>query len=253
MMGASFAVNEPMVRHLRTPLEPPAMLRGITHTDQFGAVPFGEWTKDNIMHWVMRLTAFTRGLRPDARELAENDFRRLSMAILDADEEIIGGAISFRFAPDPGAALVDDVFMQGVLHFVQPIVELLMEQERSSLERLSSTYPDFRNAYETGGVAELFMVARSPRLPSEDTFELVAATVERMRELGCRYAVTAAVNQWTGAAFEVLGATRVHFAPFRDRPRVLASPVAHPHLVSSSDGFLSAKDSGSVFYAASLS
>jgi hypothetical protein len=253
MIGASFAVNEPMVRHLRLPLHPPDILRGITHTDPFGSEPFGEWTKDNVMHWVVRLIAFTRGLCADARELADNDFRKLSTAILDADGQIIGGAISFRFVPDPGPALVDDVFMQGVLHLVQPILDLLMDQESSSLENLSKTFPDFGNAHETGRVAELFMIARSPSLPSEDTFELVAGTIERMRELGCRYVVTAGANQWTGAAFELLGATRVHFAPFRDRPRVLACPTAHPHLVSSSDGFLSAKDSGSMFYAARLS
>ena len=59
------------------------------------------------------------------------------------------------------------------------------------------------------------MVARSDALPKAHAFELVAATAAHYRALGHAFMVIEATNQWTGAACEVLGATRVHFAPFR--------------------------------------
>ena len=99
-----------------------------------------------------------------------------------------------------------------------------------------------------GKVGELFMIARSPLLPREDTFELVAATLDRFRDLGYHYVLTAAANQWTGAAFEVIGGVRVHFAPYRAEKTVRESGAPIPDETSTRDGFLSAKDSGCMFY-----
>lgn len=101
----------------------------------------------------------------------------------------------------------------------------------------------------TGGqVGHHFMVARSDALPKDDTFELVAATMERYWDHGFRYAVVEATKQWTGAACEVLGGVRVHFAPFGAKPTVPAGPSSHRGAPSSPDGFLSDKDSGSMCY-----
>jgi hypothetical protein len=60
--------------------------------------------------------------------------------------------------------------------------------------------------------------------------------------------VIEATNQWTGAACEVLGGVRVHFAPYRARRTVLESLLPRADTVTSPDGFLSKKDSGSMFY-----
>lgn len=61
-----------------------------------------------------------------------------------------------------------------------------------------------------------------------------------------------ATNQWTGAACEALGGGRVHFAPFQSRPAVRRSAEPLPDVVTSSNGYLSDKDSGSMFYAIRL-
>ena len=78
--------------------------------------------------------------------------------------------------------------------------------------------------------------------------ELVAAGAERCRTLGYEYVVTEATNQWTGAAFEVLGGVRVHFALFLVQPAVRKSNEPLEDVVTSSDGFLADKDSGGMFY-----
>jgi hypothetical protein len=113
---------------------------------------------------------------------------------------------------------------------------------------LCDKFPEFHKALIDGKVGELFMIARSPLLPTEDTFELVAASLQRFRDLGYHYVLTAAANQWTGAAFEIAGGTRVHFAPYRAVKTVKESLVPLPDETSTSDGFLSAKDSGCMFY-----
>ena len=92
------------------------------------------------------------------------------------------------------------------------------------------------------------MVARSGALPTADAFALVAGTAARYRALGYAFMVIEATNQWTGAACDVLGATRVHFAPFRAHRTVHQSVEPRPDTVTNPDGFLSAKDSGSMLY-----
>ena len=81
-------------------------------------------------------------------------------------------------------------------------------------------------------------------MPRDDTFELVAATMEQFRDAGFQYVVVEASKQWTGAACEALGGVRVHFAPFRTRVVV---PVDGDG-TTSPDGFISDKDSGCMFY-----
>jgi hypothetical protein len=92
------------------------------------------------------------------------------------------------------------------------------------------------------------MVARSDALAKADTFELVAASAEHYQALGYAFMVVEATNQWTGAACEALGGVPVHFAPFQAQPTVRQSAVALEDVVTSSNGFLSDKDSGSMFY-----
>ena len=47
---------------------------------------------------------------------------------------------------------------------------------------------------------------------------------------------------------EALNGVRVHFAPFRARPVVTPSHAAPDDAASSPDGYLAAKDSGSMLY-----
>jgi hypothetical protein len=76
----------------------------------------------------------------------------------------------------------------------------------------------------------------------------VAATAARCRTLGHTFMVIEATNQWTGAACEALGGVRVHFAPFRAHRTVCRSEDPRDDTVTSPDGFLSSKDSGSMLY-----
>ena len=96
------------------------------------------------------------------------------------------------------------------------------------------------------------MAARSDALAKEDAFELLAVTVERFRESGHRFLCLEATNQWSGAACEVMGGVRVHFAPYQARPAVRLSAEPLPAIVTSSNGYLSDKDSGSMLYAIAL-
>jgi hypothetical protein len=60
--------------------------------------------------------------------------------------------------------------------------------------------------------------------------------------------VSEATNQWTGAAGAVLGGVHVHFAPFQGWQRVHQSAQPLEGIVTSANGWLSDKDSGSMFY-----
>ena len=250
VIAKSFVQNEPMNRHMVPYVNPPHLIRESKFLNLYGENGFGEWSKENIFQWVVRLLVFGQLKDKLDGNWSENLAKQLSLAILDEEGKIIGGALSIRFlagssgnAPDP-----ENLFAKVVIGVMQPIIDMLIHQEESSLGVLCEKYPAFQKALIEGKVVELFMIARSPLLPTEDTFELAAASMQRFRDLGYHYVLTAAANQWTGAACEVMGGVRVHFAPYRATKTVKESLEPLPDETSTRDGFLSAKDSGCMFY-----
>ncbi len=174
---------------------------------------------------------------------------------MDQRGQVIGGAFNETMPPFDVLPELreDDPFLTAVFEFLEPISVLLGTQDAEALTALCERYPAFRKAYNQGKVGHHFMVARSDALAKEDAFELVAATAEHYQALGYAFMVIEATNQWTGAACEILGGVRVHFAPFQARPTVRQSAKPLEDTVTSPDGFLSDKDSGSMFYVIHLS
>jgi len=250
VIARSFALNEPMARHIQPPRNMPQYVYGKKHKDDFGEDNFGDWTKENIMYWIIRLFVLTEPGSSLNDIQVNKQLQKYSLAILNNESKIIGGALNLplSMADLENEFRNNDPFIQAVYIWFQPIHHLLLGQESEALQTLCNHYPDFKAALEFGKVGIHFMVARSPSLPTEDTFELVVASVERFKELNYTYVVTAAANQWTGAAFELLGGVRVHFAPYRAEKKLIASSEELPHRVSSKDGFISDKDSGCMFY-----
>jgi hypothetical protein len=249
VVGASFARREPQCRHLRPASRPPDGLADRLHHDPFGRSGFGSWTSENLMYWFIRLVLLTDPSSPRSAIEVNAEARAQSLAILDDSGDVIGGALNETMpVGEPPEFRRDDPFLDAVLAFVEPVLELLSAQDAEAMKALSLAYPDFRDAHAAGKVGHHFMVARSEALPKSDTFELVAATAERYQSLGHAFMVIEATNQWTGAACEALGATRVHFAPFRTRRTVRRSAEPLEDAVTSPDGFLSRKDSGSMLY-----
>jgi hypothetical protein len=249
VVAESFARREPQCRHLRPPALPPLALVGSRHRDALGSEAFGPWTAERLLFWFIRLLVLTDPTSPRSAIRLSTEALEQSLAILDADGRVIGGAIN-ETLPHPGASARSregDPFLDAVLAFTAPVLALLGTQDEESLATLHRD-AHFAAAHADGRVGHHFMVARSDALPKADAFELVAATAERYRELGFAYVVVEATNQWTGAACELLRGVRVHFAPFRARRLVAASRTALPHETSSPDGFVAAKDSGSMLY-----
>ena len=252
VIADSFVLNESMTRHLNPPGHYPPALMEWQHRDAFGTTHFGEWSKSNLLYWLIRLLFLTDPYSAYDDILTNETLLQLSLAVCNNEGEIIGGALNIQLhEKDANKKMrTGDLFLDTILYnsASMPIVELLEHQEEISLQALGNTYPQFKEALRQGKVAELYMIARSPSLPSADTFELVAATVEHFMRQGYQFIITAAANNWTGAAFELLGASRVYFAPYRDKIRVTASLDVVADKISSADGFISAKDSGCMLY-----
>src|SRR5919107_2704833 len=250
VIGASFARREPQSRHLRPPKYPPAGLMEALHTDPFGTDAFGSWDTETHMYWIARLFALTDPTSPkDTIEVNEETLAQ-SLAILDGEGRVIGGAFNETMPPfdvEPPFRK-DDQFLDTIVGVWEPVYAALGAQDAEALTALSKRYPGFREAYDKGKVGHHLLVARSDDLPKGDAFELVAASAEHYRALGYEYMVTEATHQWTGAAFEALGGVRVHFYPFQAQRTVCKSAEPLEDVVTSLNGFLSDKDSGGMFY-----
>ncbi len=250
VVGTSFARREPMARHLHPPSVPPTGLTQARHVDPFGADFFGPWTRETLLYWFIRLFVLTDPTAPHSAISINEEVLAQSIAFVDHDGHVVGGAFNETMPPFDEIPIlrVDDPFLGSVLNFTGPILALLGAQDSEALTELIARYPDFREAYKSGKVGHHFMIARSDHLAKADTFELVAATVERYQALSYTYMVVEASNQWTGAACEMLSGVRVHFAPFRAQRVVRESREPLEGTVTSSDGYLSNKDSGCMFY-----
>lgn len=252
IVADAFAINEPVQRHLNVPKEMPKKLPDYIHSDIFGTDHFGDWTKPNIIYWIIRLFVLTNPSDPIGKIGIHPDLEKFSLAILDYDSSVIGGAFNSVVRVEENSNREPDPFMGACFMFNKPVFELIFPQEHEALETLKNTYPHFKYALENHKVGSHFLIAGSPKLPSEDTFELVATSAQTFKEHGFEYMIVGAVNEWTGAACEVLNGTRVHFVPFRAEQRVPATKEALPTERYSEDGFLSDKDSGSMFYVVKL-
>ena len=247
----SFARREPQVRHLRSPKHPPARLMEARHSDPFGSsVPFGPWTTETLMYWFIRLYLLTNPTSPQGDIRVNEEVLTQSLAILDQRGQVIAGAFRETMPHldvTPGFRQ-DDPFLAATFAFTEPMSVLLGAQDAEALTALCKKYSAFREAYAQGKVGHNFMVARAEALAKEDAFELVVSSVERYQVLGYAFIVVEATNQWTGAACEALGGVRVHFAPFRAQQTVRQSAESLEGAVTTPNGFLSDKDSGSMFY-----
>ena len=255
VVSDSFARREPQTRHLEPPAHAPVELLVARHNDPFGRDGFGPWTRASLLYWFIRLCVLTDPASPRTAIAVNHDTLTQSLAIVDDDGQVIGGALNetMSHGDAPPTVRDGDPFLSAVLGFVEPIFVLLGTQDTEALAALQARYPDFRAAHAAGRVGHHFMVARSDALDKADAFELVAATAARYRELGFPFMVVEATNQWTGAACEMLNGVRVHFAPFRARPAVRKSATPLEDVVTSPSGFLSDKDSGSMLYVIRLS
>jgi hypothetical protein len=205
---------------------------------------------ESFLYWFIRLYLLTDPTSPRSAIRVNEEVLDQSLAILDERGQVIGGAFNETMPPFDASPEFrqDDPFLAAVFASTEPISVLLGTQDAEALTALSTHYPAFREAYAEGKVGHHFMVARSDDLAKGDTFELVAASAERFQALGHRFMVIEATNQWTGAACQALNGVRVHFAPFQARQTVRKSTEPLEGVVTSPNGFVSDKDSGSMFY-----
>ena len=250
IIAKSFVEKEPMNRHLQMPRAYNRTIHDIRHRDPYGIHAFGDWTKENNFYWFIRLMILTNPSSSIDNIEINEDLLDLSLAILNEQEQLAGGAynITVAYETEEHQPRSNDPFIEAILPLADPPLALIIEQEHAAINALHTRFPSFKKAHIEGKVGCHFLVARSNLLPVEDTFELVAASIERFLEMGYKYVVITATNEWTGAACEVLGGIKVHYAPYRLEKRVPESKNAPPDLAHSSDGYLSDKDSGSMFY-----
>jgi len=250
----SFARHEPMGRHLVPPESMPQGLGRVLHSDPFGSDRFGPWTAENIFYWLIRLLVLTDPASPTGAIRRNDATLGKSLAVLDDAGRVVGGAFN-EIMPGgdelPGFRK-QDPFLDAVVSHCRPILEFLGNHEDAALSGLSKQYPAFRLALQFGRVGHHFMLARSPDLPRDHCFEVVATAAEVFRRAGCEFVGIEATDEWTGAACEALGGLRVHFQPYRARQLVRPSATPLPAVVSSRDGYIAGEDGGSMFYLINL-
>lgn len=252
LVANSFAVNEPMNRHVNPPIQIPTELIDATHKDVFGNDPFGAWTTENLLFWFVRLMLITDPSHPFGAIGIDDDVFRHSLVFLNNHYQPIGASINRTLPNKKVSWRKNDPFIEAMYLYQNPIIDFLHLQEGIAIKILDDNFPHFNRAHQSGKVGNIAMIARSTELLSEHTFELFAASFESFQKQGYEYMLITGSNQWTGAACEVLGAARIYFAPFRDKKRVAKENDADQNEPFSKDGFISGKDSGLMIYALKL-
>jgi hypothetical protein len=251
MLATSFARNEPMNKQVHPPKGAPTAALNTTHQDPLGSASFGPWTTENILFWFTRLVVLTNPSDPASHIKLNQEVLDYSLAFVEQGQ-VIGAALNIALHAEEENWRTGDSFLDAVFQYQHPIVDFFHQAELEAVSALGDKYPAFKSAHQSGKVGYIFMIARSPELPSERVFELFAASFEHLQGEGFEYMLVTGTNNWTGAACEALGAARVYFTPFRDRPRVATEETAKDDEPYSTDGYISAKDSGAMVYAVKL-
>lgn len=252
IIASSFAINEPMNRHVHPPVKVPTEIINAKHLDALGNDPFGPWTTENILFWCIRLIMLTDPSHPVSSMEINEDLLRHSLMITDTHSKPIGGALNITLPAQEDELRQDDPFLRAMFSYQDPILDFIHKHEHVAIHSLIDKYPNFERALQVGKVGYIAMIARSAELPTEHTFELFAASFEQFQKQEYEYMLITGTNQWTGAACEALGAARIYFSPFRDKRRVAKAIEANKNEPYSSDGFISNKDSGLMIYALKL-
>lgn len=252
IIAISFAINEPMNRHVHPPLRVPSEIISVQHLDPLGNDSFGPWTTENILFWFIRLALLTDPSEPIGDIGMNDDLLGHSQVIMDEHSKPIGGSLNITLPATEEKWRHNDPFMNAVFAYQNPVMDFIHMHEHTVIDALIIKYPDFENALQLGKVGYIAMIARSAQLASEHTFELFAASFEGFQRQGYKYMLITGTNQWTGAACEALGAARIYFSPFRDKKRVVQEVDANKDVPYSTDGFISDKDSGLMIYALKL-
>ena len=252
IIAKSFALNEPMNRHVHPSQKIPDEIIDVEHQDAFGKDTFGPWTTENIIFWCIRLVLLTNPSQTRGSIEISEDLLRHSLMITDKHSKPIGGALNITLPVQEDDLRPDDPFIKAMFSYQDPVLDFIHKHEHTAIQALSDAYPVFEEALNSGKVGYIAMIARSAELPSDHTFELFAASFEHFQKNGYEYMMITGTNQWTGAACEALGSLRIYFWPFRDEQRVAVENKATQNEPYSSDGYISNKDSGLMIYCVKL-
>ncbi|WP_282159953.1 hypothetical protein [Ulvibacterium marinum] len=252
VIARSFAINEPMNRHVHPSLKIPMEISNAKHHDALGNDPFGPWTTENILFWFVRLVLLTVPSHPIGAIGINEDLLRHSLVITNEHSKPIGGSLNITLPAEEEEWRQNDPFIDAVFSYQNPVIQFIHTHEHAAIHALIAKYPDFEKALQFGKVGYIAMIARSAELPTEHTFELFAASFEQFQKQEYEYMLITGTNQWTGAACEALGAARIYFSPFRNEQRVANEIDTNQNEPYSSDGFISDKDSGLMIYALTL-
>ena len=80
VIAKSFVLNEPMNRHMVPYVNPPQVIKESTYLNLYGENIFGEWKKENIFQWVIRLLVFGQLKDKLDRNDSDNFSKQLSLA-----------------------------------------------------------------------------------------------------------------------------------------------------------------------------
>lgn len=190
IVSESFALREPMLRHLSNPTQ---------------------YSKADLMaSFIFECV------------VKNSDALNQSIALIQ-DGKVVGGAFNETLVENEESDLRADDALGVALEFLTPIFQLLNRQQIEARPALFEI-EGYQKAFLGYRVGHHFMVARSQAVSGNDAFCLVAGSVAHYKSLGFEFMVTEATNNWTGAAMEALGGVRVHFAPYRLTKKLGISP-----------------------------
>ena len=270
MVGLGFAAYEPMCRHLNAQLMTDE-LRDAEYEDALGRHSWGhhtlaeqkEMTKEDLpltladaLTWWIRM-AFISDPEVEGRPLQQETLKRSTVAIDTKTGDFLGALIGVPAtlppssdAPHPSPP-ADCVFQRECNKAIGPIGQLIEDMEGAAVPALITAYPAMKQAFEQHKVTCAFMISKSSQIEVSHSLpvDLFRAHMEQQIALGHKYIVTEASNPWTGAVMEAMGATPTYFAPHRSIGGIVKSDEPVEEGPSSSNGYVSDKDSGIMYYA----
>lgn len=121
IIASSFAINEPMNRHVYPPVKVPTEIINAKHHDAFGHDSFGPWTTENILFWFVRLVLLTVPSHPTGSVRINDDLLRHSLVIANEHYKPIGGSLNITLVEEEKNWRPNDPFTAAVFAYQNPV------------------------------------------------------------------------------------------------------------------------------------
>lgn len=269
----------------------PCVFSGAPYVDAFGAATeYGDFSSNAThFYWYVRSFVVQDATRADGPARNETALR-LSCAFVvpkvaagaqdeankqqEQELDVTFAVFNDRMPPldaAPAALRLSDPAVRAAGAYIRPPLSLVEDQDAALVPALCAFSPEFARDAATATeasksrsgaaaaeqaanlIVHVQLVSKSEAMTTDEAFSRLCCVIAWLADAHrCKYLIVEASNMRTATFLDALGFLPVHYARFQSKQRAVKSDTRVPEGPSSTNGFVSDRDTGMIAMAVKL-